>query len=91
MLPTNPFERGRLRDVRVRIEAGKQLDVASDAMKQMRVEFGGANERFDSFSQQLAVMQAELGEAGTDAPRLTALHDQFQTWCNDLLETLDGS
>ena len=91
VLPTNSFERGRLRDVRIRIEAGKQLDVASDAMRQMRNEFGGANERFDTFSQQLAQMQTELEEAGTDAPRLSALHDQFQTWCHDLLETLDGS
>ena len=91
VLPSNPFERGRLRDVRVRIEAGKQLDVASDAMKQMRVEFGGANERFDMFCEQLALMQAELEKAGTDAPRLTALHERFQTWCHDLLETLDGS
>ncbi|MEE9128987.1 MAG: thioredoxin-like domain-containing protein [Phycisphaerales bacterium] len=90
-LPSNPFERGRLRDVRIRIEAGKQLDVASQAVAQMRNEFGGANERFDTFSQQLAQMQTELGEAGTDAPRISALHDQFQTWCHDLLATLDGS
>ncbi len=91
VLPTNPLERGRLRDVRVRIEAGKQLDVASDAMKQMRNEFGGANERFDMFCERLAEMQTELEAAGTDEPRLTALHDRFQTWSYDLLETLDGS
>ena len=91
VLPTNPLERGRLRDVRVRIEAGQQLDVASDAMKQMRSEFGGANERFNVFCQRLGEMQTELEEAGTDAPRLIALHDRFQTWCHDLLETLDGS
>ena len=91
VLPTNPLERGRVRDVRVRIEVGKQLDVASDAIKQMRSEFGGANERFDVFCEQLALMQTELEEAGNDAPRLSALHDQFQTWCQELLETLDGS
>ncbi len=91
VLPTNPFERGRLRDVRVRIEAGQQLDVASGAMKRMRNESGGANERFDVFCEELAEMQAELEEAGTDAPRLSALHDQFQTWCRDLLEALDSS
>lgn len=91
VLPTNPFERGRLRDVRVRIEAGEQLDVASQAVGQMRSEFGGANERFDMFCEELAEMQAELDEAGTDAPRLSALHDRFQTWCQGLLETLDGS
>ena len=91
VLPSNPFERGRLRDVRIRIEAGKQLDVALQAVGQMRNEFGGANERFDTFSQQLAEMQTELKDAGTDAPRLSALHDQFQTWCHDLLETVDGS
>ncbi|MCZ6493151.1 MAG: thioredoxin-like domain-containing protein [Planctomycetota bacterium] len=90
-LPSNPFERGRLRDVRVRIEAGQQLDVASQAVGQMRSELGGANERFDTFCQQLAEMQTELEEVGADAPRLSALHDQFQTWCHDLLETLDGS
>ena len=91
VLPTNPLERGRVRDVRVRIEVGKQLDVASEATKQMRSGFGGANERFDTFSQQLAQMQTELKDAGSDAPRLTALHDQFQSWCHDLLETLGGS
>lgn len=91
LLPSNPFERGRLRDVRVRIEVGKQLDVASQAVAQMRSELGGAIERFDTFCQQLAEMQTELAEAGTDAPRLSALHDQFQTWCHDLLRTLDGS
>ena len=91
LLPSNPFERGRLRDVRIRIEAGKELDVASQAVGQMRSKLGGANERFDTFSQQLAQMQTELEEAGTDAPRLSALYDQFQTWCHDLLETLDGS
>ncbi|MEE8156331.1 MAG: thioredoxin-like domain-containing protein [Phycisphaerales bacterium] len=91
VLPTNPLEQGRLRDVRVRIEAGQQLDVASQALAQMRTELGGANERFDTFSQQLAEMQTELEEAGTDAPRLSTLHDQFQTWCHDLLKTLDGS
>lgn len=91
VLPTNPFERGWLRDVRIRIEAGEQLDVASQAVGQMRSEFGGANDRFDMFCEELAEMQAELEEAGAEAPRLSALHDQFQTWCHDLLETLDGS
>jgi outer membrane murein-binding lipoprotein Lpp len=91
VLPINPFERGRIRDVRTRIEAGKQLDVAADAVKQIRNEFGGANERFNALCEQLALMQAELEEAGSDRPRLTALHDQFQTWCHDLLETFDGS
>ncbi len=91
VLPINPFERGRIRDVRTRIEAGKQLDVAADAVKQIRNEFGGASERFNALCEQLALMQAELEEAGSDRPRLTALHDQFQTWCHDLLETFDGS
>ena len=91
VLPTNPLEQGRVRDVRVRIEAGKQLDVAADAMKQMRSEFGAANERFDVFCEQLTEMQTELEKAGNDAPRLTALQSQFQTWCHDLLTTLDGS
>ena len=91
VLPTNPLELGRVRDVRVRIETGKQLDVASAAIEQMRNEFGGANERFDAFCEQLAEMQTELGVAGTDGPRLSALHGRFQTWCHDLLTTLDGS
>ncbi len=90
-LPSNPLERGRLRDIRTRIETGQQLDVASQAVAQLRSELGGADERLDTFSQQLAQMQTELEEAGNDETRLTSLHDRFQTWCHELLTTLDGS
>lgn len=91
ILPTNPFERGAPRDIRTRIEAGKQLDQADATLAQMQEHMADTGAAIGLFAERVERMQTELASADGDPARLTDLEQQFRTLCSEILVARDGS
>ncbi len=89
VLPVNPFESRRLRDIRALAEAREQLQVASDAAATLRSRTAEARQRYDKLAARTAEIRAEVDARRGAGRSLEDLRKRFADLSREVLALHD--